>query len=150
MSVIPTNTTSTTDSINKTVATTTATAKGTRIVKPGNEMDKNSFLRILSAELANQSPDNPADSTQYVAQMAQFASLEQMTNLNSSMSLIGASSIIGKVVGLNSANGLGEQYIGTVKGVAKESGVVNVYVEVTENQKQVIKKFPYDNVIEIA
>ena len=58
-----------------------ATDKGTPIIKTGSELDKNSFLKILTAELSNQDPQNAKDSTEYVAQMAQFAGLEQMTNL---------------------------------------------------------------------
>ena len=62
-----------------------ATSRGTTIVKKGQEMDQNSFLKILSAELTNQDPTTAKDGTEFVAQMAQFASLEQMTNLNSTM-----------------------------------------------------------------
>ena len=52
-----------------------ATEKGTRIVKAGEAMDKNAFLRILAAQLSNQDPTNAQDSTEFVSQMAQFASL---------------------------------------------------------------------------
>ena len=75
-----------------------ATEKGTRIVKAGEGMDKNAFLRILAAELTNQDPTNAPDSTQFVSQMAQFASLEQISNLNTTMTMSSANSIIGKAV----------------------------------------------------
>lgn len=48
-------------------------------------VSKDGFLKILAAELQNQDPMNAQDNTQYVAQMAQFTSLEQMQNLNASM-----------------------------------------------------------------
>lgn len=135
--------------ISNTTATNSATAKGTKIVKPGNEMDKNAFLRILSAELSNQDPENTKDSTQYVAQMAQFAALEQMTNLNSSMTLIGASNLIGKSVKLNLIDDSGKQYAGTVKGTTKDPSGVKLNIEVEDNGKKTIKQFPYENIIEI-
>lgn len=53
--------------------------------KKNSELDKNSFLYILTAELKNQDPTNTQDTTQYVAQMAQFTALEQQQNANASM-----------------------------------------------------------------
>ncbi|WP_258921671.1 flagellar hook capping FlgD N-terminal domain-containing protein [Heyndrickxia coagulans] len=55
------------------------TASGTRT--GSKTLDKNAFLKILIAQLQNQDPTNPMDDTQFVSQMAQFSSLEQMTNL---------------------------------------------------------------------
>jgi len=131
---------------NVTNASTRATEKGTRIIKPGQEMDKNAFLRILTAELSNQDPQNAKDSTAYVAQMAQFAGLEQMTNLNSNLNFTGAASLIGKPVSLNVSNSMGEQYVGTVKGVYKSSSGIQVGVEVVENGEKIIKDFPYESI----
>jgi flagellar basal-body rod modification protein FlgD len=48
-------------------------------------LGKDSFLKILTAQLQNQDPMNPSDNTEYVAQMAQFTALEQMQNLNAAM-----------------------------------------------------------------
>lgn len=124
----------------------TATNKGTKIVKPGQDMDKNSFLRILTAELSNQDPNNAKDSTQYVAQMAQFAGLEQMTNLNNNLNFSGAASLIGKPVSLNVNNSMGEQYVGTVKGVYKNASGIQVGVEVVEDGKKIIKDFSYESI----
>ena len=51
----------------------------------GGEMDKDAFLELMIAQLQNQDPMNPMDGTEYAAQLAQFSSLEQLTNLNDSM-----------------------------------------------------------------
>lgn len=125
------------------------TSRGTKIVKSNGEMDKNAFLRILTAELSNQNPDNAKDSTEYVAQMAQFAGLEQMTNLNSTMSFMGASSLVGKYVGLNVADEHGNRYSGAVKGAAKDGGDIILLVEVEKNNKKQIMEFPYKDVSEV-
>jgi flagellar basal-body rod modification protein FlgD len=44
----------------------------------GKELDKNTFLTLLVAQIKNQDPLNPADGTEFVAQLAQFSQLEQM------------------------------------------------------------------------
>lgn len=126
-----------------------ATVRGTKINKAGEDMDKNAFLKILAAELSNQDPENTKDSTQYVAQMAQFTSIEQMSNLNNNLSFTGATSLIGKVVLLNQKDSYGNQFGGLVKSVVKDSGVVKVNVEVEENGEPVTKAFPLDNVITV-
>lgn len=50
-----------------------------------SDISKNGFYKVLAAELQNQDPTSGGDSTQYIAQMAQFTSLEQMVNLNTAM-----------------------------------------------------------------
>lgn len=128
-----------------------ATNRGTPIVKKGNEMDKNAFLKILTAELSNQNPDDVKDSTQYVAQLAQFSALEQMTNLNSTMSLTGASSLIGLNVKLNTLNNDGLQYKGLVKSASKkDGGAIVLGVEVNENGSKFVKEFLYSDVAEVS
>lgn len=51
----------------------------------GDTMDKDAFLELMIAQLQNQDPLDPMDGTEYAAQLAQFTSLEQLTNLNDSM-----------------------------------------------------------------
>lgn len=59
-------------------------ANGSPIGTAGGALDKSAFLKLLVQELTNQDPLQPADNTQFIAQLAQFSSLEQMQNLNTS------------------------------------------------------------------
>lgn len=47
-------------------------------------LDKDAFLRLLVTQLSNQDPLSPMEDREFIAQMAQFSSLEQMQNLNDS------------------------------------------------------------------
>ena len=126
-----------------------ATERGTKIMKPGEDMDKNAFLKILSAELSNMDPMGNNDSTQYITQMAQFASMEQMSNLNSTMSSYASHSLVGKGVTMKSVDSEGKPYTGVVKAVTIQKGKTTLSVEVNENGKNSFKDFSLDDVITV-
>jgi len=48
-------------------------------------MGKEAFLTLLITQLQHQDPLNPADSTEFTAQLAQFSSLEQLSNVNENL-----------------------------------------------------------------
>ncbi|PKM81949.1 MAG: hypothetical protein CVU88_03625 [Firmicutes bacterium HGW-Firmicutes-13] len=58
---------------------------GTKQEAPRKELDKDAFLQILVAQLRNQDPLNPVDGENFIGQMAQLSSLEQLTALNKSI-----------------------------------------------------------------
>lgn len=83
----------------------------------GSSLDKDSFMLLLVTQFQYQDPLNPMEDKEFIAQMAQFSSLEQLMNLNDSMEglteatnnqqMINATSYIGKQVTL-SGNTIGK------------------------------------------
>jgi flagellar basal-body rod modification protein FlgD len=50
-----------------------------------SSLDKDDFLQLLVTQMQQQDPLNPQDPTEFMAQLTQYSSLEQMINLNSGM-----------------------------------------------------------------
>ena len=61
------------------------------------DLDKTAFMELLVAQMANQDPLQPAANEEFVAQLANFSSLEQLENLNGN---------ILAMIGLNQSNAL--------------------------------------------
>ncbi len=84
-----------------------------------NQLGKDDFLKLLITQMQNQDPTEPMENTEFIAQMAQFSSLEQMTNMSTSFEKVAnyisessATSTLGKTVELN----IGDT---TVKGIVE-------------------------------
>jgi len=81
-------------------------------------VDYQSFLRLLVAQMKNQDPTSPMESTDYVAQLATFSQVEQSVQMNSKLEQILAASALSQASGvvgrkITSADG-------TVTGTVKE------------------------------
>ena len=67
-----------------------------------DQMSKDTFLKLLVAQMRYQDPSNPADTTQMMAQTAAFSQvekLEQLVNQNASMLVLQESATAGALVG---------------------------------------------------
>jgi flagellar basal-body rod modification protein FlgD len=71
-----------------------------KITSPGGEMGKDEFLKILITQLSHQDPTEPMQDKEFIAQLAQFSSLEQMTNVSTEISKVGALLARGQAVSL--------------------------------------------------
>ena len=60
------------------------------------QVDYQSFLKLLVAQMKNQDPTDPMDSTQYMAQLAAFSQVEQSVQMNSKLDQMLQSSVLGQ------------------------------------------------------
>ncbi|HLO01852.1 MAG TPA: flagellar hook capping FlgD N-terminal domain-containing protein [Symbiobacteriaceae bacterium] len=92
-------------------------ASDPRTVK--GEMGKDDFLKLLVTQMRYQDPLKPMEDKEFIAQLAQFSSLEQMMNVGQTTSLNWGVSLLGKQVNATDANGY------PVTGVAKSIRLVD-------------------------
>lgn len=130
--------------------------------KANDELGKDAFLQLLVTQLKNQDPLDPQDNSSYIAELAQFSSLEQMTNVAKSLEDLGKvvnnidtsvlvgqlSSMIGKKIDwidtINEADEEGnptsrrESFTGIVTGVTLIEGNPNIVAETEDGEKHMV------------
>ena len=65
---------------------------------PSSELGKDEFMKILMTQLQHQDPTSPMDDREFISQMATFSSLEQMTNMASSIDMLVQSQMVSPVI----------------------------------------------------
>jgi flagellar basal-body rod modification protein FlgD len=83
------------------ITPTTPTAAGAGAQQPQNPLgvlNKDDFLRLLVTQLKYQDPLSPTDNQQFMAQMAQFSTVEGINNLESTLASLQGVGLIGKQV----------------------------------------------------
>ena len=122
---------------------TTTSASSTQkqaegIRQPNDILGKDDFLKLLTTQLRYQDPIDPVEDKEFIAQLAQFSSLEQMQNLNTNMhslmesqqkltALSQATTMLGKNVEIFSNDD--ESLFGQVTGVQFINGWPQIIVD---------------------
>ncbi len=102
-------------------------------------VSKDEFLKLFVAQLKNQSPMDPLKGHEFIAQLAQFSSVEQLTSLNASFAdtmkfqqLTGGSEFIGKkATYVDPAGG------GTAEGVIQGAMILDDSISVVIQNREI-------------
>ena len=113
--------------VTPTNSTTATTSSGAALpALPQQTLGQADFLKLLVTQMTSQDPLNPQSGTDFVAQMAQFSTLQSSQVMQSDMATLQANSLIGRTVSV-SADG-GGQTSGVVSAVQISSGTPQVLV----------------------
>jgi flagellar basal-body rod modification protein FlgD len=114
--------------VNSTVSGLNGTTGSSKITQ---ELGKDEFLKILVAELQNQDPTNPMDNKDFITQMAQFSTLEQMQNMTESLQkyLEAQSGINDSSIITQSATLIGKNVLAEVDGTEVEGQVDSIFIK---------------------
>jgi len=124
----------------------TAYAEAAQARVPKQTLGQEDLLKLITIQLAHQDPMKPMEDTAFIAQMAQFTSLEQTTQLNREFAALRASTE------LNSAGGLIGRQV-TVLDNKNEVvvGLVSGVDNTTDTPRLIIgdKLYPYSSVVRV-
>lgn len=114
-----------------------------KVQKKDESLNMQDFLNLLVAQMTNQDAMNPMDNTEFISQMAQFSSLQAMSDLTEMAMQGQATSLIGKNVVVADYDNKGQMIVqeGIVQRVTIFGGETKLYVNDTE--------YSYSNVMEI-
>ena len=112
-------------------------------------LGKDDFMKLLLAQLKNQDPLKPIDGTDFAAQLAQFSSLEQLSNMNTelknlslnqmTMNYAQSVNMIGKDVVTNSGNSLLVSGSTTDLNYKLATDAQNVTITILDKEGKVVK-----------
>ena len=109
----------------------TASESSVKKTTTSSGMDKDAFLQLLVAQMKYQDPLQPTSNTEYISQYATFSQVEQIQNMAATMELSRASSMVGKLVEVQSidANGEAKSVQGKVEYVSYENNKAFVSID---------------------
>ena len=133
------------------MAISAASAAGSAPVSQTSNIGIQDFLKILTAQLNNQDPLKPVDNEQFVAQIAQFATLEQSRQLNvkidSLLSIQSATQSVGLLDKTVDVNQGGTTVTGKVTALGLTSG--QPLMTITTASGEFLDQIPLSQVINI-
>jgi flagellar basal-body rod modification protein FlgD len=120
--------------------------KQANIVKKGGEsnLGMDDFLKLLAAQLANQDMMNPSQDTDFIAQMAQFSSLQSMDSMAKMTSFNQSTALVGKYVVVATYE-RGKTQLTKVEGFVEKVYLFGNEPSIVVNGKE----YNYTNVMEI-
>jgi flagellar basal-body rod modification protein FlgD len=105
--------------------------------QPGGSLGKDAFMKLLIAQMQNHDPMNPMQGDQMAAQLAQFSSLEQLQQINTTLTGQATSngSLVGAMQSSAAINTMGHTVIATGNQVAigGDNGATSVQVNVASS-----------------
>ena len=119
------------DSINVSNLTRSSTSSASGTKNSNSYLSMDDFFSLLVAQLKNQDMYNTTDSTEFMAQLAQFSMVQALADLNEqsnyaySVSLIGKSATISEV----SDSGIAKTITGVIQGVTISKGQTEVVID---------------------
>lgn len=115
-------------SISSIGSSTGSTSADTNITN-NQSLGQQDFLNIMMAEMTNQDPMSPQDDTQFLAELAQFSTVNGVNTITQDMGQIQATTLLGKTVtAMNMVNGVNTPVNGVVQAVSYTSSGVNITV----------------------
>jgi flagellar basal-body rod modification protein FlgD len=137
------------DAING-VATSSYTGGTTK--KTQSTLDMETFMRLLTTQLANQNPLEPMNDRDFFAQMAQLGQVQGLDSVKKSLDVTQAAAPIGKQVTAvspftTSSTGSNELIQGTVKQLSVRNGVYYLGVQEANGG---ISEVTMDNIQQIS
>jgi len=111
--------------------------------KQSKELGKDAFLRLLVTQLQHQDPLNPMDDKQFISQLAQFSSLEQMNNIAAGISQLTTQAASQDM--LSAAAFMGKEVVAVGDSVAKENGAVSTVDFTLQGNAAEVQIFVYDS-----
>ncbi len=122
----------------QTAAQTAAAASG-NYSNPKGTLDKDAFLQLLVAQMKNQDPLNPSGGDQMAAQLAQFSSLEQLQNINSTLQTqtTNGAGIIDSIQTSAALGTVGKTVVANGDGVTKY-----LRAQISDRSWQYMRRFP--------
>jgi len=121
-----------------------------------NELGRNEFLELMITQLKNQNPLDPQDNAEFVAQLAQFSTVEGIENMSSSLQSMSASftssqalqatALVGNSVTVNGQDTSILQHGDLVYGLVEvPNGANNMTLRITNAEGETIEDVPLGN-----